>query len=546
MNNDHAVPPSQGSRTGAKGSVSPRDASRAILTILLTLAPIAALIWNTRARTSGVDFKARSGDWTRAWDDVAIGSGLAAFDSFPVAPYLVTNAFSRKGQVAFATFKETFGQLERANRARLSRPWEGFPAADLFPRRPRVAQGFDDRGRAFLLGWGFRLLGKVSPGLLFWLAPALTALVLLWIMTEASRAGWAVFGFVVSLLVAISSFCVDVLTLGYSAAGFYLVSILACLALGIGALGHRTTLPGLVGRSLIAGIVLALGVTARSVSWTVLPALLIISSLGAMRISAPRGRRVGAALGAAICLLSPTVLLRAHIADSSRRAADRFGGDAAPASHDIWITYWQGLGDFDRTHGDVFLDGAGLPVLREHGGRERVSERSEAIMRRIVMESIQAEPAWFARILVERTLSTVSFRKLWPRATAASPGFYPSTTPNEGATDSYWTMTDQADTVRLGSSRIEAPAILLPLALFGFFGAAFWKLRSPRSEDRVNLLRVVSLLVLAALPGPVATTTAGAFEPQSFVVAVFAALAGLFQLAAWAAADRGVWPAGQP
>jgi hypothetical protein len=374
--------------------------------------------------------------------------------------------------------------------------------------------------------------------MLFWLAPVLAALVLLWVGMEAARAGLPLFGLGISFFFATSAFCGDVLVLGYSAAGFYLVSILVSLPYGLGVLGSAPSLRGLMARAALAGALMGLTTIARSVSLTVLPSLLVIAALGARRLVAPRWGRFVLFLLTAAFLIGPTLLLRAHLEDSARRAVSRFGGGIAPASHDIWITYWQGLGDFDRTHGHVFLDQAGLGALRERGGFERVSERSEAIMRGLVIESIRSEPTWFALILAKRAMLTLSFRKLWPRASPGSPGFFPSVAPNEGVTDSYWAMTDQADMFRVGSSRAEIPAILFPLGLIAFFLAGSGRLGAYPNDRRVRMRWIVGLLAFAALPGPVATTTAGAFEPQSFVVVIFAAAAGLIQIAFWAIAGR--------
>ena len=151
-------------------------------------------------------------------------------------------------------------------------------------------------------------------------------------------------------------------------------------------------------------------------------------------------------------------------------------------------------------------------------------------MRDLVLESIRKEPSWFAGILFQRAIATVSFRKLWPMASTANPGFVLGTTPNEGATDTYWTMSEQADVFRIGRSRLEIPASLFPLLLAVF---AVSSLRRPSNESaktRRALFRVVVFGALAAMPGPVLTTTAGAFEPQAFVVVAFAAVAGLVQI----------------
>lgn len=519
-------PANQPMEAGPVGaSLTTGQGRRRSVLFLVSLAPIALLLWNIGSKTAGQDFQGQVGEWTRAWDDLAIGAGLAGYNAFPVAPYLVTNRFSRKGQTAFIAFKETLGELERTHGLRASRPWEGFDARALFPRLPRVAQRFDDSGRAYLLGWIFRLLGGVSPGMFFWLAPGLTSLVLLWIAGESLRAGLPVFGMVLAFLVSLSGFCLDLLTLGYSAAGFYLLAVLGSVAYAIGVIGARPTSLGLAGRSLMVGVLLAACIASRSLSAAVLPALFLTALSGAIRLTLPRRLRVAFLVVSLVLILGPTLLLRAHLAASAREAAIQFGGDAAPASHDLWISYWQGLGDFDRTHGHTFLDEAGLAALRANGGEERVSERSEVIMRRLVVADIRANPVWFVELLIKRVFSTVALHKLWPTASSASPGYYPATSPNEGVTDSYWTMTDQADTFRLGPTRMEIPAILLPGALLLFVLA-----RPARNARYVPMTRVVGVVVVAAILGPVAATTAGAFEPQSFVVASFAAMAGLAQM----------------
>ncbi|MEO8359768.1 MAG: hypothetical protein ABI672_07035 [Vicinamibacteria bacterium] len=500
----------------------------------MAIVPVALLFWNVQARTRGADFRALSGDWMRAWDDVAIAAGFAAYRDFPVAPYLATNSFSRKGQAAYTNFQDTFDGLERSYGTSLSRPWQGFPSSELFPRRPRVAQRFDDLGRAYLLGWGFRALGQTSPGLIFWIAPLLASLVMVWIVLESARAGRVVFGFCFCALVSVSAFCRDVLMLGYSAAGFYVVALLLASAYAAGVLNRRTSLRGLLLRSTAAGVCLAVTVNARSVSIVVVPVIVAAALRCVARLPRSVGQRAGGVVLTLALLLAPTSLLRSHLAAAAGDAVARFGGEHVPAFHDVWITYWQGLGDFDRTHGHVFLDQEGYAAVRAHGGGERLSEKSENIMKGLVIDSIRSEPSWYAGILAQRALATVTFRKIWPMASNGAPGFAPSTTSNEGAMDSYWGMTAQADTFAVGGTEVEIPAMVFP-AVLGLFLAAAARRSSTLTSDRDprGLLVLVGWLALACLPAPILTTTAGGFEPQAFGLVVFAATAGLLQMTVW-------------
>jgi hypothetical protein len=231
-------------------------------------------------------------------------------------------------------------------------------------------------------------------------------------------------------------------------------------------------------------------------------------------------------------MLAPYAALRFHLTSETSEAVSRFGGSPVPPTHDIWITYWQGLGDFDREHGHTFLDQAGLEAVIARGSKVRVSEKSEAIMKDLVMQSIRSDPFWFLRILGRRAVFTASFSKIWPSSEIERKGFEPSVAANEGATDSYWGMTDQADTFRIGARRFEIPGSILPSILL-VFATLFAVTRSTAFGIRARRLAgIVFIAIVAALPGPVIATTAGAFEPQCFVIAVFASLAATCQLAA--------------
>src|SRR5207245_7335267 len=124
----------------------------------------------------------------------------------------------------------------------LGEPW-------LTPRQWLVVRRFDDSGRAALLGLGFRLLGGTAPFLLPWLAVLAALPVVLWMATELAGAGRPAAAVVFGVLVGCSAFVLDILMLGYAAAGFQLVALLALAAFSTYAALARPTLRGLAARA---------------------------------------------------------------------------------------------------------------------------------------------------------------------------------------------------------------------------------------------------------------------------------------------------------
>src|SRR5262249_57021699 len=128
------------------------------------------------------------------------------------------------------------------------------------------------------------------------------------------------------------------------------------------------------------------------------------------------------------------------------------------------ITRGRGLGDSDRTRGQVFLDQAGEEAVLREGARQRLSARSEAILRDLVLRDIREDPGWYAGILLRRVGATLTLRKLWPWGPWGGRSFAPSTAPEEGVTDNYYQLTAQADWLVLGGPPLQLPPapILLP------------------------------------------------------------------------------------
>jgi hypothetical protein len=189
--------------------------------------------------------------------------------------------------------------------------------------------------------------------------------------------------------------------------------------------------------------------------------------------------------------------------------------------HDVWSTVWQGLGDFDRTHGHVYTDRAAEDMALAGGAREWLSPEGEAVMRRRVLESISSDPAWYLGILARRTLATITLHKLWPWPPLDGRSLRPASSPNEGVTDNYYGLVSPADVICIGLARAELPMVLWLLPTAALIALALapdrGRWRDLRAEARPALVPV-ACLALGALATPVAITTASAFEAESFVV----------------------------
>jgi hypothetical protein len=288
--------------------------------------------------------------------------------------------------------------------------------------------------------------------------------------------------------VGASAFFADALFLSYSPVGFYVVALVVLAAVSAYAAAGA---PCRAGRrevviTVITGLVLALCAACRGGVLLLIPGFLAAATVAALRWRAP-----GRAAALAALLLLPSVVLR------------------PAASHNVWISVWEGLGDFDRERGHSWSDAAAKRALRAVGVADLRGPDAERTMRGLVLADVRADPAWYGAILARRVKATVLQDKIAPRghALAAPNG------PGEGAMDGYYGLTRHADTFAVGRASVEIPTWMLwaPLALLIVL----------RPRDAV----VVLPLAIGALAVPVLISTAGAFETQAFALVHLAAAA---------------------
>jgi hypothetical protein len=465
----------------------------------------------------------------RYFADLSMGTFMAIRGEFPVACYEVKRSPVLPQRGPFKEYQAAVTEaLRRGSVYGFLRP---SPGLERFAAEPGVfVERMDDSGRARLLGYMFRWIGGVSAFLPQWIASLMAVPLLLWLGLEFARAGRSVCGGLFVAGLGSSAYAVDLLMLDYSATGFYLVAILALVALSVWASSRNVGgYPTCFVRALLAGVALAVCGACRSSVAFLVPGLALAfvvagSKLpeGALVVAYARPResrsllRIPAALGAfAIVLtlmLAPWILWARATETLVARTSARYGVESEPQRHDIWLSLWEGLGDFDRTKGHAWLDETARARIE---GRQLGTERAERIFREDVLQHVREDPVWYARILVERVFATITQWKLWPWHPLSGLSMRAGLSPNEGAMDTYYRLTATADWFVVAGWRFEMPMPLL-LAWPLVVGLAWaFRRQDPRVGSAALALAIVALGILAL---PVLVTTAGALEAEAFLV----------------------------
>jgi hypothetical protein len=484
---------------------------------VLALAGPVLLAVNTWAYCATVDFTLVD-PWRRLWNDLALATASWVDATYGQMPAEVT------GPEADSAARGLIMERIANQGMRATRPLEtarktgSFVAARLGPER----KPYDDRGRAVLLAAGFRILGGVAPFLILWLGFLVAAPVLAWTALELWRAGRARSAALAALLFGLSPFLAETLALGRYPVGFYLAAVLLILPLAVYARLHPApTVPGLVVRVLLASALLSVCVFCRSSAAVLLPGFVLAAWLGACRVRRAWGHRLALTVAAALLLGLPSALV------------------PGSQQNDMWQPMWEGLGDFDRSHDFTWSDKTAQETVARAGVAALWTPQSEAVLRAQVLETIRAEPGWYALILVRRLLSTVSLWRLWPFGPVDGDFIRRQLSPNEGVIDKYWTYTATVDHLGITNQMVELPVSLLlaPSLLLAFLA---WKGR--RAAAAREALVVLACPAIATLALPVLITTAGGHEGQAFgLVHLFAA--ALLADVLWARGPTRVGPA---
>jgi len=473
--------------------VSRRDRAASLL---VAIAAAALVLLNTGALLREADL-GELGAYRRLWADLARGITDYVAAVHPIAPGKESRVTVVPNPIVHtrAVIVEKVAQFG-------IRPWQFWRTIRDEPfvreRLPAAAPDpYDDPGRGILSGVAFRIRGGIAPFLILWLAPLLLAPVTAWTVVEAWRARAGVAGAAFALLVGLSPFVLETASFARSSAGFYLVALLVLVPLAFhGLAGPVPTPRGLAARWLAAGIVFGVCTLCRSGGVLLLPGFALVLVAAARRMPVPLARRAAVA---AVCLalfLAPWLALK------------------QPQKHDVWPAVWEGLGDFDRTKGHTWSDPVADELVRRGGATGFRTPLGMDLLKRDAVRHIREDPGWYAGILARRVFATVTQHRLWPTVRSDGLWMRTSTSSNEGFMDKYYGYTTTVDWLGFGNDRqVEVPIGLMVLPALALFG---WAAREPALRPRALMVLAV---MAAALPLPVAISTAGAVEPQAFALA---------------------------
>jgi hypothetical protein len=475
----------------------------------------ALLLWHTAYWHAGAADLSALRTPRRYWEDLTVAA-TRWLDRDERAQGVSIN--SAEGAELRLGFQRWLARTAAAEGVAVWEFWRTVPVRLALRGRRLLPRDSDDPGRAALLTAGFRLLHGVSPFLPLWIGALVAAPLLPWTAWELARAGRPVAGVLFPLLLACSPFVVEVLSLPYSAVGFYLIGLLVLVPLATYAFSGAVRLKGLIARTLLAGVVFAVCVLARGGTLLILPGFVVALGAACLAAPLPLRRRVLAFAVAVGLFLAPYALVR------------------QPAHHDVWIALWEGLGDFDRTKGHTWGDAAARQVVRRAGIELPDSYPvfanaavAEPVFRRLFLSDVLSDPCWFAAILARRAWATLTQAKLAPGARSDGSSIAPQAVYNEGLIDIYYSMTTTVDWLGLGPWRFELPLPLLwgpTLALACLVGARVRTLGAARGRSR-PAIAVLTTLAVGGLSLPVLVTTAGGLETETFAVVYFLGFAFL-------------------
>jgi hypothetical protein len=486
---------------------SGRRAGVALLAVLPLL--LNFVLWTT----SGYDRV----QWLRRYgEDMAVATSAYLERRAPsdAAPILLSSTEAMRYAEGLQRF--LLGEEQRLG----MKPWQFWRVVpDLPPARPGLVRhrSNDDVGRAWLSTLAFRLRGGIAPFLPLWLALFACLPVLAWLGWELWQAGHGLAASLFAIGIGCSCYVVETLALANSAFGFYLVGLIAVGAFSTYMFLRAPNPRGLLLRAAVLGVALGICALCRAGVVLFLPGVLLALLLGVQRIGKHRLALVAAAM---VLVVLPYGLVR------------------PPSHHEVWTGVWEGLGDYDRTMGHVWADRVALKLLLDAGfdrdvapdveiyDRDIGSPEKEAFFRGLVWRDVRADPIWYFQILLRRLVATVTEDELLvmggraPRGELALRGPNAPIAPNQGNIRFFYRLVPTADWFGLGPRRLA-----LPLSMLWIVGASFVAIaaRSPawRPAGLVVLCTACSALVL-----PVAITTAGALEPQAFIIVYI--LAGAF------------------
>jgi hypothetical protein len=466
------------------------------VTVIATL-----LLWSQIAFFSREGIHTLPSSW-RFWDDTTLG--IARYvDATSPGPAMERES----GELAplVQIYRELLEEKVRTFEIEPHQFWRTVNDQKFRTRRaPYAAPAFEDPGRGLLLSLGFRLVRGVAPYLLLWLGAIAFIPVLAWVIFEMVGAGFGVAASALGLLLGLSPFFYESLALPHSAIAFYLVALVAVAAFAVAALsrGRGRELPwkALAKRAAFLAPILVVALWCRSGTVFLVPAAFLVAAIGFRRGGLPR---FPATALAATMILLPTVALRPH------------------QTHNVWLSLWEGLGDFGADRGYSWYDVDANSFLASQGvsgfaDPKDVNATHEAAFRKAFLSGVLNSPGWYAGVLAQRLWATVGLTKLAPWG------------PRDGESRSaplfHYKYTMSVDWFGWKDRLYEVPVSALYVPTLALLVWSALDRRRPGGE-----VAVLASVGAAALPCPLLVSTASGLETQAFGFVYFLGAAFLLQ-----------------
>jgi len=466
------------------------------VTVLATV-----LLWSQIAFFGREGIQSLPSSW-RFWDDTTLG--IARYvDATSEAPPME----QEKGELAplVSIYRELVEEKVRTFEIEPHQFWRTVNDQKFRTRRvPYAAPPFEDPGRGLLLSLGFRVIGGVAPYLLLWLGAIAFIPVLAWVTYELVAAGFSVAAATLGLLIGLSPFFFESLALPHSAIAFYLGALVAVAAFAVAALlrrkGSELPWPALVLRAAFLAAILIVALWCRSSTVFLVPAAFLVAAAGFERGGLPRFRAI--ALAAAMILL-PTLLLRPH------------------QTHNVWLSLWEGLGDFGTDRGYSWYDEDANRFLASQGvsgfaDPKDVNATHEATFKKAFLSGVLTSPAWYASVLAKRLWATVGLTKLAP--------WGPRDGESRSAPFFHYKYTMPIDWFGWKDRLYEVPVAVLYLPSLALLVWTAMDRGRPGGEAGV-----LATVAAASLPCPLVVSTASGLETQAFGLVYFLGAAFLLQ-----------------
>lgn len=459
----------------------------------------------------------------RFWKDVHLAIGFYLYGQIPLKGENWDNeikaALTEKECIPYAFWKT----LNNNNFISAKTSILGFP---------------DDMGRGFLLGVIFKILGGISPYLLFWLGYIFSIPVLFWLYLELFLTNHKLTAVIFMLILILSSYFSGVLSLSYSAMAFYLLGCLSLLSFVFYSLFGQISLKGSIVRIVLCGIFIGICLSCRSGVAFLYPgfalALLILSKKNTELKSLTKFTthkkswllRFGVFIISSFVFFLPSAILYFSMQKMIASASYKTNSELM-IHHPVWHSIWAGMGDFDVKYGHSWGDMDATKAVAKAGGPDlskysssvvgyKVDKKYEDSIKTIVIKDVTSDPMWYLEILLKRFFYTVFLINLlpWEPRDGESLLYY------HNVIDYFYVMTASADFFKLGYYQTELPIEIFVVAFWFMIFKKMFNFFFKKACFVDYISKLVFLIIISGtwVALPVLISTAAAFETQVIMI----------------------------